>query len=85
MPTISKFLGILIKMFANEHNPPHFHAEYQGYIISVQIKTGVVEGKFPRRALNHVLEWLELHREELLENWDLLTQGKEPNKIEGLE
>ena len=85
MPVISNFLGILIKMFFDDHNPPHFHAEYQGYEIMVSIKTGVVRGEFPPRALRHVLEWYDLHKKELEENWQLAQNGKTLKPIEGLE
>jgi len=85
MPEISKFLGIKIRIFFMDHAPPHFHAEYGDYEISVDIHTGVVEGKFPKRALKAVLEWYDLHREELLVDWKLAAEGKLPNKIEPLE
>ena len=62
MPEISRFLGIVIYMLFNEHNPPHFHAQYGDYKISVDILTGVVDGKFPKRALNAVLEWYDLYK-----------------------
>jgi hypothetical protein len=51
MPVISRFLGIIISMYWNDHLPPHFHAKYGEYEITVNIETGVIEGKFPRRAL----------------------------------
>jgi hypothetical protein len=51
MPEISRFLGIIIRIFFKDHAPPHFHAEYGDYEMSVDIHTGVVEGKFPKRAL----------------------------------
>ena len=54
MPVISRFLGIVISMYYNDHAPPHFHARYGSYEITVQIETGIVEGRFPRRALNCV-------------------------------
>lgn len=57
MLVISRFLGIIIAMYWNDHSPPHFHAKYGEYEIVVNILDGVVEGKFPRRALQHVLEW----------------------------
>jgi hypothetical protein len=57
MPEISRFLGIVIRMFYRDHAPAHFHAEYGDYEITVAIETGVVEGRFPRRALKAVLEW----------------------------
>ena len=81
MPEISRFLGIIIAMFYTDHAPPHFHARYGEFKIKVFINDGVVEGKFPKRALKHVLEWYELHKEELMVDWDLASQGKEPNKI----
>jgi hypothetical protein len=85
MPEISRFLGIIIRIFFKDHAPPHFHAGYGDYEISVDIHTGVVEGKFPKRALKAVLEWYDLHREELLVDWKLAAEGKLPNKIEPLE
>jgi hypothetical protein len=85
MPEISRFLGIIIRIFFKDHAPPHFHAEYGDYEISVDIHTGVVEGKFPKRALKAVLEWYDLHLEELLVGWKLAAEGKLPNKIEPLE
>jgi hypothetical protein len=52
MPEISRFLGIVISMFYNEHNPPHFHARYGDFKVSVEIKTGIVKGRFSKRALD---------------------------------
>lgn len=71
MPEISRFLGIVITMFYREHGPPHFHSSYGEYDIVVSILDGVVSGKFPRRALRLVLEWFEVHKAELEENWEL--------------
>ena len=85
MPEISRFLGIVIAMFHREHGPPHFHAKYGEYEATVNIGTGVVAGQFPKRALRHVLEWYDLHREELMENWDLAEQRRPLNKILPLE
>ena len=85
MPEISRFLVIIIYMLYDEHNPPHFHAEYGEYKISVGIKTGIVEGKFPKRALNAVLEWLEIYKDQLLENWELASNHQQLKKIPPLE
>jgi len=85
MPEISRFLGIIILMYYDEHNPPHFHAKYSNYEIVVEIKSGVVKGRFPKRALRAVLEWLDLHKEELLQDWELALQDQPLNKIEPLE
>jgi hypothetical protein len=75
MPEISRFLGIIIYMNFYDHSPPHFHAKYGAYEIIVEIKTGVVKGKFPRRAMTIVLEWFTLHQQNLLINWENAQQG----------
>jgi hypothetical protein len=85
MPVISRFLGIVIAMYWDDHSPPHFHAKYGEYEITVEILTGIVEGKFPKRALRHVLEWHDLHRAELLEDWELCRERNDPKPIEPLE
>jgi hypothetical protein len=85
MPEISRFLGIVIRMFYREHAPPHFHASYGGYEITVGISTGVIEGKFPPRALRAVMEWHAIHKDELLEDWNLACQREPLKKIEPLE
>ncbi len=74
MPELSRFLGIVIGMFPREHPPPHFHAVYAEYQITVDIRSGVVHGDFPKRALRLVLEWLDLHEDELLKTGDC-TKG----------
>ncbi len=84
MPEISRFFGISILMLWREHNPPHFHAKYGEYEITVDIHKQIVNGKFPRRALNLVLEWLDLHKEELIEDWTLAQKNKPLNSIEPL-
>lgn len=68
----------------NDHNPPHFHAEYQDYEVTVDIKTGVITGKMPRRALNLVWTWLDEHQAELLENWERAQRRQALNQIEPL-
>ena len=84
MPEISRFLGIVIGMFYNDQ-PPHFQAEYGEYQITVEIESGVVHGDFPKRALLHVLEWLDIHDNELLDNWRLIQARRQPNRIAPLE
>ncbi len=85
MPEISRFLGIVVRMFYRDHAPPHFHAEYGDYEITVEIETGVVEGKFPKRALRAVLEWADLHTDDLLADWHLARLEQPLNSIEPLE
>ena len=72
-------------MFFNEHGPPHFHAVYGEYKITVEIESGAVRGAFPTRALRLVLEWASLHREELLTDWERARQRQPLIRIEPLE
>ena len=85
MPELSRFLGIVIAMYYRDHPPPHFHAIYGEFDITVEIEPGVVNGAFPNRALAHVLEWSTLHRQELLEAWALARSSRPLPKIEPLE
>jgi len=72
-------------MFHREHEPPHFHATYGEFEITVGIEDGVVTGKFPRRALALVLEWYQAHQEELRANWELARLRKPLRRIPPLE
>lgn len=86
MPEISRFFGISVRMYFDDHNPPHFHAIYAGNEIEIGIDPiTVVRGRFPRRALGMVLEWAALHQQELLENWDLLDNDQAPHRIDPLD
>ncbi|MCX7121562.1 MAG: DUF4160 domain-containing protein [Gammaproteobacteria bacterium] len=85
MPEISRFFGMIILMYWDEHNPPHFHVKYGEYTASINIRTlALIEGKLSRRALALVLDWAELHQAELLADWDLCQQSMLPKKIEPL-
>ena len=85
MPTVSAFYGIMIRMFFNDHAPPHFHARYGEFEATIEIGSlTVLEGQLPRRALNLVQEWAMIHREELLEDWRLCRENAAPTKIEPL-
>ncbi len=86
MPEISRFFGIVIKMFYNDHLPAHFHAEYGGYEALIEIDTlAVYRGELPRRALALVLEWATLYRAELARDWDLAKSGRSPEQITPLD
>ena len=86
MPTISSFYGILIRMYFNEHSPPHFHVKYAEFEATIDIQSLTLsDGKLPRRALNLTLDWAELHQNELLEAWELCQNKQPPNKISPLE
>ena len=85
MPTISSFLGIVILMYFNDHNPPHFHARYNEYRAEIAIDTlSILEGKLPPRILGLVLEWAVEHQEELLQNWYSLKERGEFTQIKPL-
>lgn len=84
MPQISYFYGIYIFMNFYDHNPAHFHAWYGDYKVSIEIANGNILGKMPRRALNLIFEWLDLHKEELLSNWEKAKNGDTLDKIEPL-
>ena len=86
MPEISRFFGIIIAMFFDEHNPPHFHARYGREKASIEINSlGVLEGYLPPRVLGLVIEWASQHREELLVNWEKIIRNNQPKKIEPLQ
>lgn len=85
MPEISRFLGIVIRMYAREHNPPHFQAYYGEYEASFSIDPlEMIKGKLPPRIHGLVIEWASMHTEELMKNWVILQNGKLFNKIEPL-
>ena len=85
MPTISSFYGILIKMYFQDHAPPHFHALYAGEEALIDIRTlRVLEGQLPRRAHALVMEWGREHRMELMENWQRCEMRQAPQKIRPL-
>ena len=86
MPQISSFFGIVISMFYDEHNPPHFHAQYGGHKCAVDLRTfAVIEGWLPPRALGLVVEWAISHKTELAENWRLVELEKPLKKITPLQ
>lgn len=82
MPTISIFYGIIIQMFWEDHSPPHFHARYEKYKISINIRTlAVMRGAMPPRALSLILEWALQNQQSLLEDWELCQKNQPPHKI----
>lgn len=82
MPEISRFLGIAIYMYFNDHNPPHFHVKYNEHRASITIKElAVYNGSLPARVLGLVVEWAELHQQELMDNWDMIQNTGSFQKI----
>ena len=75
MPQISYFLGVIIRMFYRDHNPPHFHAVYTDFegIIDIE-KNEIIGGYIPSRVLGIVTEWSAIHKAELMDNWEIARQ-----------
>lgn len=87
MPEISRFYGIIIFMYVNDHNPPHFHAKYNEFEATFTIDDyALIKGKLPAKAHALVIEWASIHQDELEENWTKLVvdANKSFNKIEPL-
>jgi hypothetical protein len=82
VPAISAFYGIVIYMYADDHPPPHFHAEYGEHEAMVEIESGrIARGSLPRTATKLVTQWAETNRGSLMENWTLCVNMKPPRKI----
>ncbi len=78
MPIVSVFFGIIVRMWHDDHPPPHVHVEYQGFEAFVEIRTGeVAEGRLPKKAAAIVKEWCLSHQQELITNWEH-AQNLEP-------
>ena len=86
MPEISRFFGIIILMYYDEHAPPHFHARYGSDKAAIEITSlRVLEGRLPSRALGLVIEWASQHQEELMMNWEAARNDRPPKKIPPLQ
>ena len=86
MPEICRFLGIIIVMYYNDHEPPHFHARYGGREAVIGIcDGGVIDGWLPPRALGLVQEWRSMHVDDLLRDWHLAREHKPLERIAPLE
>lgn len=89
MPELSRFFGIIIRMFAEPstpHHTPHFHAYYQKHAaVFTILPIALVAGSIPQRQQRLVEAWAELHQDELLADWNLLDQGRRPARIAPLQ
>lgn len=89
MPVISMFYGIIVRMFHfddKRHSLPHIHVEYQGEVAVVDIETAEkLAGEIPSKKLRLVQAWIEIHRDELMADWKLASEGMETFKIKPLE
>ncbi len=86
MPIISSFFGIIIRMYYDEHNPPHIHVEYQGNKALLDFQGNVLKGSLKSRtALRLVRDWIDLRNDEIIEDWELAVKGEGLKKIAPLE
>jgi hypothetical protein len=86
MPEISRFFGIIIAMFYDEHNPPHFHVRYNEHKAEIGIQTlSLLAGRLPPRVMGLVMEWATIHQDELMADWSLARQRAELKRIAPLE
>jgi hypothetical protein len=86
VPEICRFLGIVIRMYFDDHLPAHFHASYGGQEARLRIDpVGGLDGRLPPRVLALVVEWATLHEDELMENWRRLHEDEPPIRIAPLE
>ena len=82
MPEIARFYGIIIAMYFDDHNPPHFHARYGEESVVISIDTlSILEGQISSRALGLIIEWASQHKEELLADWNLARKNQPLRKI----
>ena len=86
MPEVSRFFGMIVAMYYNEHNPPHFQVRYGDHKAEIGIRRlCVLAGKLPPRALGLVIEWATQHQDDLMEDWELARQDAELKSIAPLE
>ena len=86
MPRISSFYGIVILMFYDDHNPPHFHVQYAEFKALIAIQDfRVIRGNLPPKALALVIEWAALRQTELMKDWELMKLDKPLLPIEPLQ
>jgi hypothetical protein len=79
MPEITRFYGIIIKLFFADHPPPHFHAIYGDYNALINLETlEIIEGDLPNRATKMVIEWAKIYQSELLKMWNTQEFNKLP-------
>ncbi len=88
MPVLSMFFGIIVRMYrelGGKHNLPHVHAEFSGDEVVVALDGTVLEGSIPRNKMKLLLAWMEIHHDELVANWTLLSNGEQFFRIDPLQ
>ena len=86
MPEISRFLGIVVQMYFNKHNPPHFHVKYNNYRAQIDIETlRIIGGHLPPKVFSLVVKWASIYQEDLRKNWRNILENGTFTKINPLE
>jgi hypothetical protein len=86
MPTVAYFLGIAVRMFFNDHEPPHFHVRYQGFSARIRIADGsLIDGRLPPTVVRLLKEWTALRRDALMRNWNAARTDNPLERIGGLD
>lgn len=81
MPEISRFFGIILSLYWQDHNPPHIHFTYGDYACSISILDRVVDGTAPAKVIAKVNQWIDLHEDEILSAWEKAQRGEKIEKI----
>ncbi len=84
MPTISMFYGILIRMYIDDHNPPHIHAKYGENDAMYNFDGEKIDGEMPKKQEKYIVAWIDIHKDELIANWQLAHDNEPLFKIEPL-
>ena len=84
MSIVSMFFGIIVRMYADDHNPPHMHVEYQGAKAVYSLDGEILSGELPRKQHRLVQAWAVIHEEELQASWEVCHEGEQPMRIEPL-
>lgn len=84
MPAISMFYGIIIYMYSSDHMPPHFHARYQDFESSFDLKGRMIRGNLPKKQQRLVSAWAQIHTEELQADWEIIHNKERPFRIDPL-
>lgn len=85
MPIICRFFGVIVRMFYDDHNPPHIHVEYQDQKATLDFRGNILRGGLESKtALKLIREWVDLHTQELLEDWELAKSGQKIKEIDPL-
>jgi hypothetical protein len=86
MPEISRFFGVVVRMYFRDHAPPHLHAEYQGKKVLLDFQGNIIRGNLgSKTALRLLREWIDLHAAELRNDWDLARAGNDLLHIDPLD